>query len=61
MLAISDRDRPCSARISPSSLDLDGRGHLEVQLALRALHVNLAAIDGDIDAARDYDRHPSDS
>src|SRR5262249_21113701 len=36
-------------------LDLDGGRHLEVQLALRALHVDLAATDGDVDAARDND------
>src|SRR5215469_11123015 len=42
-------------------LDLDRRGHLQAQLPLGALDVDLAAVDGDVDTARDGDRQPSDS
>ena len=42
-------------------LDLDGRGDLEVQLALRAFHVDLPAVDRDVDAAGNDNRESSDS
>ena len=73
MLAISERDSPCSALISPSSLGLVtvmapsdwltsmGCGDLQAEGALRALHRDLAAVDGDVDAAGHDDGHPSDS
>jgi hypothetical protein len=64
MLAISDRDRPCRARISPSSLGLVNLyrlGDLKAEAALRALHDDLAAADGDVDAAGNGDGHASDS
>src|ERR1019366_9573894 len=41
--------------------DLDGRRNLEPEAALRALHGDLAAIDGDVDAAGYDDGHASDS